>query len=68
MKKRIADLIEDKVQDIFFEMQEELDIKNGCVDFGDAFELDDLQEKLAVCIEKILNFQIEVDKEEEVTR
>ena len=55
--EKILKLLEDKVDDIFLEMQNELDINNGDISPLDAFELDNYIKQLADKIEVVLNNQ-----------
>ena len=57
MKDKILQLLDDKVNEIFFEMQEELNIQDGGIFPLDALELDNCKEQLANIIEHVLNTQ-----------
>ena len=57
MNKKIYGLLEEKINEVFFVMQEELNIKNGDIAPLDALYLEELQGKLADHIEYVLNFQ-----------
>ena len=55
--QKICTLIENKVNEIFLEMQNELNIESGDIAPLDALYLEELQGKLANHIEYVLNFQ-----------
>ena len=57
MKEKILELLDEKVNEIFFEMQTELNIEYGDIEPLLALHLDELQEKLAEHIEKVLIYQ-----------
>lgn len=54
LNKEIYKKVDDMVNDIFLHFQEKLGIEQGYIDFGDAFDLDECQEKLTDLIEKVL--------------
>lgn len=57
MKEKILQLLENKVDEIFLEMQNELNIQDGNIFPLDALELDNCMENLANKIEHVLNTQ-----------
>ena len=57
MNEKIAKLLDEKVNEIFFEMQTELNIQDGGIYPLDALKLDGLQEELAKHIEHVLTYQ-----------
>ena len=57
MNKKIYGLLEEKINEVFFVMQEELSITSGDISPLDAMYLEELQGKLADHIEYVLNFQ-----------
>ena len=57
MNEKILNLLEDKVNEIFAEMQEELNIEDGNILPLDALELDHCIKQLADKIEVVLNSQ-----------
>ena len=59
MRKKILELLDGKINEIFFEMQNELNIDDGGIFRLDALYLDELQEKLAEHIEHVLKYQME---------
>lgn len=59
MKDKIYELLDGKINEVFAEMQEELNIKYGDIMPLDALYLNELQEKLAEHIEHVLKFQME---------
>lgn len=54
---RLSQLIEEKVDEIFLEMQNSLNIDNGDIFPLDAIALDECKENMAVIIERVLNIQ-----------
>lgn len=56
-KEKILSLLEDKVDEIFLEMQNKLNIEDGNIFPMDAFELDNCINALADKIEVVLNSQ-----------
>ena len=56
-KEKILNLLNDKVDEIFLEMQEELNIEDGNIFPLDKLELDNCIERLADKIEDVLNSQ-----------
>lgn len=59
MNERINELLEEKINEVFYIMQTELNITSGDIAPIDDLDLDMLKNKLAVHIEKILEFQKE---------
>lgn len=59
MKTKIAELLDEKVNEIFFEMQKELNIDDWGIYPLDALYLDELQEKLVNHIADVLTYQKE---------
>lgn len=57
MNEKINELLEEKINEIFYIMQTELNITSGDISPIDDLDLDMLKNKLAVHIEKILEFQ-----------
>ena len=57
MKEKILQLLDDKVDEVFLEMQEELNIEDGNIFPLDALELDNCKEQLANIIESVLTTQ-----------
>lgn len=57
MKDKIYELLDEKINEVFFEMQTKLDITDGGIMPLDALYLEELQKKLADHIEKVLEFQ-----------
>lgn len=58
MKDKIANMLDEKVNEIFLAMQNDLGIKNGDVSPMDAYDLDNCRDELAEIIERILKNQI----------
>ena len=50
--KYTLDLLEDKINDLFFDIHGEFDTESGDITPGQSFELGDLQEKMAKLISK----------------
>lgn len=63
MKKKIEDVLDEKVNELFYDMQTELGISNGDIGFDLTFELDDKQKELADIIVRALEYQVECMKE-----
>ena len=59
LKEKILELLDEKVNEIFFKMQEELKINNGDIYPLDALYLEELEEKLAEHIKDVLMQQKE---------
>ena len=59
MNEKINELLEEKINEIFYIMQTELNITSGDITPIDDLDLDILKNKLAAHIEKILKFQKE---------
>lgn len=59
MNEKINELLEEKINEVFYIMQTELNITSGDIAPIDDLDLDMLKNKLAVHIEKILEFQKE---------
>lgn len=57
-REKILNLLEEKVDEIFLQMQDELNIENGDIFPLDKFELDNCIEQLADKIETVLNTQM----------
>lgn len=57
LKEKILQLLDDKVNEVFFEMQEELKIEDGNIFPLDKVELDICIYTLADKIEEVLNTQ-----------
>lgn len=57
-KEKILNLLEDKIDEIFAEMQEELKIEDGNIYPMDKLELDNCIDKLADKIKDVLDTQI----------
>lgn len=57
MKERVIAAIEEKVDEIFFEMQEELGIENGDIDPYDLVTLHIEEDRLAATIVQVLGYQ-----------
>ena len=57
MKDKVIKLLEEKVNDIFFEMQEELGIESGDITPLGVLELDKRTEELAEIITLVLENQ-----------
>lgn len=57
MKERFQKALEIKIDEMLFDVQNELGITDGQVDPIDAINLDELTEKLAEQLEKIIRFQ-----------
>ena len=55
IKSKVLELLGDKVNEVFFEMQNELDINNGDITPLGALELYNCTEKLADIIENYEN-------------
>ena len=55
----ISEEIDRKVNEIFLEFQEQLDIKSGDIAPLDALELDEIKERLADSIHKVLVSELE---------
>ena len=58
MNKTTLELVEDKVNEIFEELQKENNIANGDIAPLDALELDEAKEKLADIINRVIDFEI----------
>lgn len=65
MKEKIYELLDEKVNDVYFHFQEKLNIKYGDITPGQLFKQDELLEQLATLIEEVLI--MEMEEEEEVT-
>ena len=59
MKEKIIRLLEDKINDVYIEMQNELDIGDGFISPSDSFNEDKKVRELAEIIEKVLQKQNE---------
>ena len=59
MNEKINELLEEKINEVFYIMQTELNITSGDIAPIDDLDLDMLKNKLAVHIGKILEFQKE---------
>ena len=57
VNEKIFDLLDEKLNEIFFQMQEEMGIKEGGIEPCDAIELDKLEKAMSNKIEAILNSQ-----------
>lgn len=57
--RKIYNKLDDAINNIFFEMQNELGIDNGDAYPEDVFDLDDMEEKIAEKIEQMLERQRE---------
>lgn len=57
VNEKIFNLLDEKLNEIFFQMQEEMGIKEGGIEPYDAIELDKLEKAMANKIEVILNSQ-----------
>lgn len=58
MSKTALELVEDKVNEIFEELQKENNITSGDISPLDALELDEAKEKLADIINRVIDFEI----------
>ena len=56
-KKQIQGLLEDKINDVFAIIQDQEGITSGDIEPLMAFELDELTEKMAVLIAKVIEFE-----------
>lgn len=59
MKEKIYNLLDEKIQDVFLEMQEELNIKYGDVTPLEAYALEEIEQKMTDLIESILLHEME---------
>lgn len=57
MNEKVRELLEEKVNDIFLEMQNELNITSGDISPSMAFDLDEEMDNLANIITQILKEQ-----------
>ena len=57
MREKIVQLLEDKVNEVFLEMQDDLGIQDGGIFPLDELDLNDCKEHLAEVIERVLNTQ-----------
>ena len=57
LKEKVSSLLEDKIQELFIEIQHEEEIQDGGISPMDKFTLDELQESLAKHITGILERQ-----------
>ena len=57
IKKQIQTLLEDKINDIFATVQDQEGITSGDIEPMMAFELDELTEKLAILMSKVIEFE-----------
>jgi hypothetical protein len=58
MSKTALELVEDKVNEIFEELQKDNNITSGDIAPLDALELDEAKEKLADIINRVIDFEI----------
>ena len=56
-KSKVLQKIDDKINEIFLECQEELNIKYGDILPDEAFKLEELEEKLADLICFVLSYE-----------
>lgn len=56
-KSKVLQKIDDKINEIFLECQEELNIKYGDISPDEAFKLEELEEKLADLICFVLSYE-----------
>ena len=54
---KIFDLLDEKLNEIFYQMQMEMEIKEGGIEPRDAIELDKMMKAMAYKIEVILDSQ-----------
>ena len=57
MKERINEMLEEKINDIFLEIQEEEGIESGDIAPIDSYVLDNLTMELAEKIANVINYQ-----------
>lgn len=57
MKYHIMELLNDKIEDVFLELQDELEIEDGDIQPSDYFKLNELLEELATHIETVVKYQ-----------
>ena len=57
VNEKIFDLLDEKINEIFYQMQMEMGIEEGGIDPFDAVELDKMEKAMANKIEVILNSQ-----------
>lgn len=60
MKKKITELLDQKINEVFLAIQEEENITDGFIEPLDAIELDELTEKMATLIAKVIAYEKEV--------
>lgn len=59
MKEKIYNLIDGKIQDVFLEMQEELNIKYGDITPPEAYALETIEQEMTDLIVTILLHEME---------
>lgn len=64
-ESKVKDMVDEKINDLFYEVQEVLDIQSGDITPGELFDLDDKQEELANLIIEIIKHQYENELEME---
>lgn len=57
MKERINEMLADKINEVFAEMQKEMNIESGDILPMDNLELDDLTDKMAEVIARVISYQ-----------
>lgn len=62
MKTKILELLEEKINEVYLKMQNELNIQYGDIAPLDALYQDKLMDDLAEHIENVLNWQKKTDK------
>lgn len=62
-ESKVKDMVDEKINDLFYEVQEVLDIRYGDITPGELFDLDDKQEELANLIIEIIKHQYENELE-----
>lgn len=62
-ESKVKDMVDEKINDLFYEVQEVLDIQSGDITPGELFDLDDKQEELANLIIEIIKHQYENELE-----
>lgn len=62
-ESKVKDMVGEKINDLFYEVQEVLGIRYGDITPGELFDLDDKQEELATLIIEIIKHQYENELE-----
>ena len=62
-ESKVKDMVDEKINDLFYEVQEVLDIQSGDITPGELFDLDNKQEELANLIIEIIKHQCENELE-----